>query len=720
MSRAVWAVRWQVAPLTLLAGLLGGIAPARANPVGGADALTIGPGRGAGTRNVVSPPGERTPSMAPSPQEESPVPEPAPTHRRGKAPQEPSPTLPSDVPRPEVKDSLRRAIAMGPTADDLAAKLPDPQLLALHEAELVLFPRPLVGAVPGWSWDLPHATHAGPEVAASGTPPLARLEPSGSGVSSRRSDAAWLRSLTMPDLPVRLEPRVIRYLEFYRGSAEGRAIARAWARKRGRYVASIQGELNKQGLPIDLVWLSLIESGHNPTIKSPAGAAGLWQFVPETGRMYGLVVDRWVDERLDPLRSTQAAARFLSDLYQRFGSWELAMAAYNMGYGGVSRAIRKYNTNDFWELSRHEAGIPWETTLYVPKIMAIAIVMNNRQAFGIDDVVPDAPVSFDVVGVAPGTSLSRIAAAAEISVAEIEQLNPQYLVSRTPPPQADSQQSWRVRVPAGQGGAVQRRLARATGISADVEPYRVRFGDTIAAIAADLGTSDDKLNKLNGIADEERLELGTVLLVPTLPAGASPNDRSKPVVTVAPQEHSYPGRRRVFYEVAAGDDLDAIANALGVTRSELLAWNPVDPHARLQSGMVLQVFVPRSSALEDVRHWEADQVRVLEVGSEDFFDYHEGQRGRKRMLVVVAANDTLASIGKRYGMSVGSMERVNRRSRRDALTPGETVVVYAPQHTAEDPKARAGGSWQPLPEIEAPVPEALPAEGSPSGDFPSH
>src|SRR5690606_34255177 len=104
------------------------------------------------------------------------------------------------------------------------------------------------------------------------------------------------------------------------------------------------------GLPKDLVWLSLIESGHNPLASSPAGAAGLWQFIPSSGRMYGLTVDRWVDERLDPRRSTRAAARFLSDLYQRFGSWELAMAAYNMGHAGLLRSVRKYNTNDFWRL----------------------------------------------------------------------------------------------------------------------------------------------------------------------------------------------------------------------------------------------------------------------------------------------------------------------------------------------------------------------------------
>ena len=107
--------------------------------------------------------------------------------------------------------------------------------------------------------------------------------------------------------------------------------------------------------------------------------------MPEGARIYGLTVDRWIDERLDPERSTLAAARYLADLHTRFGSWELAFAAYNMGYGGLLSSIRKYNTNDFWELSRLESGMPLETALYVPKIVAMAIVARNRAVFGLDE-----------------------------------------------------------------------------------------------------------------------------------------------------------------------------------------------------------------------------------------------------------------------------------------------------------------------------------------------
>jgi membrane-bound lytic murein transglycosylase D len=688
-------------------------AEAQANDVSG-----VGPGRGAGERSVLGTGAEegggsvprRAPRSSSSPSRPDATPEdvPPPTHRRGRAPKDPRPTLPDDVPRAEIKDSVRRSIAQGPTAQDLSAEMDDPELQALHAAELVLFPRPVEGLQPGWSWELPQPLPSGPTVSVTGVPLADRLPGPSRRPELSASDAKWLESLTLPNLPVRLDARVVKYLKFYRDSAQGRAIARAWARKSGRYAPALKAELAKQGLPTDLVWLSLIESGHNPTIESPAGAAGLWQFIPESGRMYGLTVDRWVDERLDPQRSTQAAARFLSDLYRRFGSWELAMASYNMGYGGMSRAVRKYNTNDFWELSRHEAGVPWETTLYVPKIVATAIVMNNKKAFGIDGIKPDEPVSFDTIRVAPGTSLSRVAAAAEVALPEIEAMNPHLLASRVPPAlDRANAKTWPIRVPLGKGVVASRKLEVASGTDAHVEPYVVRFGDTIATIAKAWRSSEATLQRLNGLDQDEKLTVGTVLLVPRLPPGTTPASVAEEVTVVSTSQFQYVDRQRIFYSVCPNDRLDDIAHAFGVTTAELVTWNAVDPEARLQSGMTLQVFVPSDAALDRVRFTKEQDTKVLVVGTNEFFDYVEGLKGKRRLVVTVAKGDTLRSIGKRYGMSVGWMERVNRRSRRDELVPGETVVVYSALRAASA-KSEFGPTLEPLGPIEAPNPEALP------------
>jgi membrane-bound lytic murein transglycosylase D len=631
-------------------------------------------------------------------------------HQRGRAPRQPIATLPPGVSRSEPNEAARRLIAAGPTGDEGRAEKTDPELRALSEAERVLFPRPLAGVTPGWNWDLPRpAKGSGPTVSSSGAPPGGPREIDSDQPS--REDAAWLKSLSLPNLPVRLDARVVKYLKFYRDNPKGKSIVRVWAQKSGKYAPSIQAELVKSGLPTDLVWLSLIESGHNPSIQSPAGAVGLWQFVPETARLYGLTVDRWVDERLDPKRSTEAAILYLSDLKKRFGSWELAIAAYNMGFGGLGKAIRKYNTNDFWQLGRHEAGIPWETTLYVPKILATAIVMNNKKAFGIADVVPAEPVASDTVLVKPATPLSRVAAAAQIALPQIEELNPQYLASRTPPAASGKSATFAVRVPTGKGAGATQRLANVGNGEAEFGTYVVRFGDTPKCIATELGVIDQQLVKLNSLGDTELLEAGTVLLVPK---GGNPGarDPEESVVVVPASEIAMSGRRRVFFRTRQGDALAAVSGALGVTPSELVGWNMLDPHARLQPGMVLQAFVPKNSALDRVRHLEEKDARVVVVGSQDFFDYFEGLNGKKRISLVAKAGDTLRSIGARYGMTVGSMERVNRRSNTEPLVAGETVIVYAPQTALAMKPAKAGetGEVQPLPALAEPTKGA--AEGT--------
>ncbi|HEY6728769.1 MAG TPA: LysM peptidoglycan-binding domain-containing protein [Polyangiaceae bacterium] len=642
------------------------------------------------------------------------------SHRTGPAPREPRATLPEGVPRGEPDTRARRRVALGRTSEERQVSSNDPELRALAEAEKTLFESSLHGLEPGWSW-LPDggAAPGVTEVSASGLPPAPPAAPIEVSAQQLATDAEWLRSLAMPDLPVRMDERVVKYLKFYRDSEKGRAIAHVWAKKSGRFAPALRAEFVKAGLPKDLIWLSLIESGHNPTIKSPAGALGLWQFIPASAKMYGLTVDRWVDERLDPLRSTQAAIRFLSDLYQRFGSWELAIGAYNMGYGGMSRAIQKYNTNDFWQLARYEAGIPWETTLYVPKILAIAIVMNNKKAFGIDGVMPDPPERFDTLLVKPGQSLHDVAAAARVSSAELEQLNPQLLAGRTPPAvegNASAPPRWPVRLPAGSGVEARERLSALA--SEEHGAYRARFGDTLQSIAEEHSIGADALAALNGLDKTEHLRTGTVLLLPARARAVKPNGRR--VVVVPEGTFLYRARRRVFYEVRSGDSLPAIASAFGVQQTELLGWNALDAAARLHDGMMLQVFVDRERSLDAVRHVTEEQALVLVAGTPAFYDHFEALNGRVRLVVVCKEGDTLAALGSRYGMSVGSMERVNRRSRNDALLVGEKVVVYT-----ENPAAAgvAVGASAPvaLGQVSAPHPEFLPgrATGGPSGAAPA-
>ena len=692
-----------------------------AKPAGAPD-----PQRGVGTRSVGTLPAvsandepeSSTPAKAPSADksEKSDKPEKSQAravHQKGKAPHKPSPTLPVGATRAQPDRVARQKIAEGPTDEDLRAGKDDPELRSLKAAERVLFPRPLTGVEPGWSWDLPEAVgKVGPEVVTQSAP---SLRPSGARreAASGAPDAVWLKSLAMPSLPIVLDEFVLKYLRFYRDSPSGKAIARVWTKKSGRYAAAMRSELTRAGVPTDLVWLSMIESGHNPTIVSPAGAAGLWQFMPDAGRTYGLTVDRWVDERLDPERSTQAASRYLSDLYRRFGSWELAIASYNMGYGGLARSIRKFNSNDFWELARYEAGVPWETTLYVPKIFALAIVMNNKKAFGLDAIESDAPDAFDVVQVGPSVALADVARSAGVSEAEVIALNPALLAARTPPavPSA-SKASFRVHVPAGRGAQCTAALARTASDDDSLQTYVTKFGETVESIANSHGVSEARLRAINHVEPKEQLAAGTVLLVPRMPrAAATPaNDE---VVVVPPREFAYAERARRFYRVLSGDTLSRVANVFGISVADIGLWNALDENARLQSGMALQLFLDKRKNFS-ARTINPSETHVLVAGSPEFYDYFEGQNGRKRVVISARENDTLATLGKHYGMTVGSMERINRRSRTDKLHAGESVVVYVD-------RGRSVTSRKPSPDEDVASGTLLPLEpalASPSPDVP--
>jgi membrane-bound lytic murein transglycosylase D len=593
----------------------------------------------------------------------------------------------------EPDEAARRAIAGTPHA-----VRESPELRAMRELDRALFPPATPNAGTPWVAEgTPVVDHGEPQVFASGLPPEAPPETRVPLAPEPLRDLGWLRKLQMPDLPVRWDARIVRYLEFYKNNPRGRSMVAGWVKKSGRYGGAIRRVLRENGLPEDIVWLALVESGFDPTIQSPAGAAGLWQFMPDGARIYGLAVDRWIDERLDPERSTIAAARYLADLHTRFGTWELAFAAYNMGYGGLLASIRKYNTNDFWELSRLESGMPLETALYVPKIVAMAIVAKNRAVFGIDDVELDPAVSFDKVSVRPGVSLESIALAAGTSIEKVAELNPQLTASRAPPvvpaPGAP-EPAFAVRVPPGTAAKAAQSLPAYAQAEAKLERHVVRWGETVEDIATRHRTTRGMLASVNAIRRDESLRPGTVVLVP-LPRGDAAVDPNadapsrRPVVVVPAQTFAYPDRRRIFYRVVAGDGLRDVADLFGVTADEICRWNALDPTASLHDGMALQIFTRRApEARPDVLVLDEKDAHVLAVGSPEFFRHFEGLRGRVRLEIVAREGDTWRSIATKYGLHVAQLERINGRARSTPLHAGDKLVVYA--HQADNAKAPAG------------------------------
>lgn len=617
------------------------------------------------------------------------------------------PKSPSAIkPAPTPKKSIQKAIAGAPSPSVAAAGPESAELLTLREAEIDLF-GPGAAPAPGSAWpsELP-SSPKGPLAAGGGggLPPAPTEAPAPPPAIGGKS-LAWLADLAMPDLPVRWDARVIRYLEFFRDDPRGRRVMAVWWKRSGRYRELIQEALRARSMPEDLAWLAMVESGFDPVIRSPAGAAGLWQFMPEAGKIYGLAVDRWADGRHSPLRATNAALGFLADLKKRFGSWELAMAAYNMGYGGALSAVKRFNSNDYWELSKFENGLPWETTLYVPKIIAVAIAARNPQVFGLDAVTPEPSRKGETVDVPAGTELKAVASVAGCSLQEIEALNPELRAGRTPPAILDPKDKsativddavYTIVVPTGRAAAVRDASAKLAPKGNALEKYVVKFGETLDLVAAARKTTKAKLVELNAIAKDEAVRGGTVLLVPPLPAGSAGlagssggafADATKPIVLVPGTTFAYPDRKRLFYRVLVGDTPREIAEAFSVSVDDLKTWNAIDPNARLQEGMTVQVFVPKSADLSRVVFLDQGDVKLLVVGSDEFYDHEEAQNGRKRTTILAKGGETLAEIGKKYGLSAGKIEKINRRPRNDVLKAGESVIVYVPIGKSAPPAA---------------------------------
>ncbi len=232
------------------------------------------------------------------------------------------------------------------------------------------------------------------------------------------------------DIPIVFNDAVHYFVRYF--TTEKRKIFANWLRRSKRYVPMIKEILRAHGLPEDLIYVAMIESGFNPKAYSSMKACGPWQFIYETGGRYGLRVNHWVDERRDPEKSTVAAALYLKDLFNQFGGWYLAAAAYNAGEKRIERSVEKYETADFWELMKYNT-LPRETREYIPRLLAAALIAKDPERFGFTGINYDQPIRFVNEKVPGGVSLEIIAKAAVVDVDALRALNPELLTGVTPP-----------------------------------------------------------------------------------------------------------------------------------------------------------------------------------------------------------------------------------------------------------------------------------------------
>ena len=382
--------------------------------------------------------------------------------------------------------------------------------------------------------------------------------------------------------------RVLEYLQFFQVDARDRF--EIWLSRLGRYEGMIRDRLRRKGLPEDLLYLTLIESGLSNTAVSRARAVGMWQFMASTGRNYGLEIDPWVDERRDPFKATDAAVNHLADLVQRLGSVYLAAAAYNAGAGRVERGLRRLpgevdslTDHVFFQLSDRRY-LRRETRDYVPKLIAAALIAKQPERYGFTGITPLPPLVFDDVLVADATGLDVVARLADTTVAALLELNPHFVRGVTPPGREAT-----VRVPLGRGDLVARRYAElpVTDRITFLDHYVTR-GETLSEIARRYRVSQAMIESANLRLRPRALRVGQRIVIPmsgrVVPTGA----------WSVPPERTY---RRVasaaaggrIYRVRSGDTLSAIARSFRVSLARLLDENDLAMGAVIRPGDVIRI-----------------------------------------------------------------------------------------------------------------------------------
>src|SRR5881227_602495 len=369
---------------------------------------------------------------------------------------------------------------------------------------------------------------------------------------------------TRSDLPLMLTDPVAGYINYF--STRGRGTLEHALIRGGRYQDMIQKILRQEGVPQELIYLAQAESGFHPLAVSRVGARGMWQFMGSRARGYGLQRSWWVDERQDPEKATHAAARHLKDLYNQFGDWYLAMAAYNSGPGTVQQAVRRTGYADFWELYRRNV-LPKETRNYVPIIVAVTIMAKNPAQYGLDQLETEKPIAYDTVKIDYPVDLRLVAECVDASAATLQELNPSLLRWTTP-----KNQEFELRLPAGTKASY------------------------LTAIAREYHSTPHAIAQANDLEIQADLEPESRLVIPIAP-GKHP-----------PSEQATYARRITRYKVHKGDTVQSVADNFGVPPVMVRRWNHLKGES-VQGRRILYVHLPVTPNASDSAHVVASKSK---------------------------------------------------------------------------------------------------------------
>lgn len=423
-------------------------------------------------------------------------------------------------------------------------------------------------------------THCSGNPFASNTPLRARKTLVASKQATLAEDGLW-RPAPQNDIPVVMNPDVQRWVELFQGRFKENFDR--WTARLGIYGPTIEKILSEEDVPSDLIYLAMIESGFNLSATSSAACVGAWQFSRDTGRMYGLQNDFFMDDRRDLVVATHAAARHLHDLYKTYGDWYLAFAAYNAGPGKVNKAIQHTGSKNYWTLARSRY-LRQETKDYVPKILAALHIVKNYRKYGYSEASFGAPMQYDRVVIPDATDVAVIAKSSNASIDVIRELNPQLTSGITRPGHAVP-----VNIPKGSEDLFNRQYAliptdeRVSGLF-----HKVEDRDTLNSIAKLYGVKKEHIAKLNKFSLNEHLAPGQVVRIPA--------DHKVLFAMANRTTQRSAGGAWTTYKIRRGDTVNSIAKRYHTSVRNVLTWNHLGTRAHLRVGQKLKIHQPGQGA----------------------------------------------------------------------------------------------------------------------------